>query len=629
MIFHWFNASEAENIASELADQLAPRSTTSSPGQGAAAKGTTASQQNLLRRAAADARLAGLNFYKKARFANSFKWRLLENGMEPRTADQMTRSLLVHLSQGAATVNEQRPAVAEDAQSAAEKIPDLLRRGNKALAGGAYGEARELYQAAVDRDPANAMALNNLGAALCKIGNYAEAEQHFRRALSLDSAYAEANCNLGNVLRWIGNLEESEIWLRRALKANPNYVDARISLGLTLTFLGRIRDAKARFEKVLKAAPREADALFGMGLIAKVEGRFADAEALFRRVLEQRPRMASAWAVLVTLRRMTAADSDWLRAAKELLDSGLTPPEETELRFAIGKYHDDLDEFDEAFGSFEAGNAMLKTSAMKYDRKGRESFVDDMARVYTKDAIAAVGKGASESAKPVFVLGMPRSGASLIEHILASHPSIAGKGELGFWYTFAGAHEAAMRGGLLDPSTRKTLADDYLRLLETDAGEETRIIDKTMINSDYMGTIHSVFPSARFIYVQRDPIDTCLSCYFQQFGTALNFTMDLSDLAHYYKTHRKLFRHWQSVLPADRILVVPYEELVVRPEEWTRKMLEFLGLDWNERCLSFHDTPRVVAATSTWQVRQKIYTRSVGRSQSYKKHIGPLKALTS
>jgi tetratricopeptide (TPR) repeat protein len=626
MIFHWFNASEAENIASELADQFAPRSTTGSAPRAAPAK-DGASLQDLLHRAAADARLAGLNFYKKARFANSFKWRLLENGMEPRTVDQVTHSLLVHLSRGAATMSEQ-PAVTEDAQSA-ENIPDLLRRGNKALAGGAYQDARDLYRAALNLDPANPAALNNLGAALCKTGNYLEAEQRLRQALSLDAANAEANCNLGNVLRWTGNMEESEIWLRRALKANPNYVDARIGLGLTLTFRGRTRDAKARFAKVLKAAPRETDALFGMGLIAKVEGRFADAEALFRQVLAQRPRMAAAWAALVSLRKMTPADGDWLRGAKELMDGGVTPLEEVDLRFAIGKYHDDLDEFDEAFSSFAAGNAVLKEIAIKYNRKGRDGFIDDILHLYTKDGIGAIGPGGSESTKPVFVVGMPRSGTTLTEQILASHPSVFGAGEIDFWNAFTRTHESEVRKGLLDPVKRKKLADDYLHLLEAHAAGATRIIDKTTINSDYMGLIYSAFPNARFIYVQRDPIDACLSCYFQQFGTALNFTMDLSDLAHYYQAHRRLFKHWQSVLPADRILVVPYEELVRQPDEWVRKMLEFLGLDWNDRCLSFQDTQRVVATASAWQVRQKVYTRSVGRWQSYKKHIGPLKALKS
>jgi tetratricopeptide (TPR) repeat protein len=628
MIFHWFNASEAENIASELADQFAPRSATGYTGTVAPAKDGTSSVQNLLRRAATDARLTALNFYKKARFANSFKWRLLENGMEPRTADQLTHSLLVHLSKGAATVSEQ-PAAALDAKSAAEKFQDLLRRGNKALAGGAYEDAREIYQAALNLDPANPVALNNLGAAQCKIGNYIEAEQRFRQAISLDAAYAEANCNLGNVLRWMGNIEESEVWLRRALKANPNYVDARISLGLTLIFLGRIRDAKARFEKVLKAAPRETDALFGMGLIAKVEGRFADAEALFRRVLEQRPRMAGAWAALVTLRKMTPADGDWLRAAKELVDGGVTPPEEVDLQFAIGKYHDDMEEFDEAFRSFAAANAVLREIALKYNREGRDGFIDDMVRLYAKDAIAAIDKCGSESTKPVFVVGMPRSGTSLTEQILASHPSVFGAGEMDFWNAFTRTHESEVREGLLDPAMRKKLAEDYLPLLEARAGDATRIIDKATINSDYMGLIYSAFPKARFIYLQRDPLDACLSCYFQQFGTALNFTMDLSDLAHYYQGHRKLFKHWQSVLPADRILVVPYEELVRQPEEWVRKMLDFLGLDWHERCLSFQDTQRIVTTASAWQVRQKIHTRAVGRWQSYKKHLGPLKALKS
>jgi tetratricopeptide (TPR) repeat protein len=627
MIFHWFNASEAETIASELADQFAPRSATGSPDRVAPAKDGAASLQNLLRRAAKDGRLAGLNFYKKARFANSLKWRLLENGMEPRTADHVTHSLLVQLSKVGASVTEE-PVVAEDARSAMEKIPDLLRRGNKALAGGAFEDARELYQAVADLDPANPVALNNLGAALCKIGNYIEAEQRFRQALSLDAAYAEANCNLGNVLRWMGNSEESEIWLRRALKANPNYDDARISLGLTLTLLGRIRDAKARFEKVLKTAPRDADALFGMALIAKVEGRFADAEALFRRVLEQKPRMAAAWAALVTLRKMTPADSDWLRATSELVAGGVTPLEEADLRFAIGKYHDDLNEFDHAFRSFDAANVILKEIAIKYDRKGRDGFVDDMLRLYTKEAIAAIGDGGSESSKPVFVVGMPRSGTSLTEQILASHPSVFGAGEMDFWNAFTRVHQAEVREQLLDPAKRKELANDYLRLLES-RGDAVRIIDKTTINSDYIGMIYSALPNTRFIYLQRDPIDTCLSCYFQQFGAALNFTMDLSDLAHYYKAHRKLFKHWQSVLPADRILVVPYEQLVQQPEQWVRRMLDFLGLDWYDRCLSFHDTQRIVTTASTWQIRQKIYTRSVGRWHSYKKHIGPLKALKS
>ena len=222
---------------------------------------------------------------------------------------------------------------------------------------------------------------------------------------------------------------------------------------------------------------------------------------------------------------------------------------------------------------------------------------------------------------------MPRSGTSLTEHILASHPSVVGAGEMEFWNKLAQKRESEVLKGLLDLATRSKLAEDYLLLLESRAVDASRVIDKTPINSDYLGHIYSVFPNARFIYMDRDPMDVCLSCYFQEFVAGLSFSMDLADIAHYYNGHRKLFKHWQSILPAESILVVPYAELVRDQERWTRKMLEFIGLEWNERCLSFQDTQRVVVTASSWQVRQKMYTHSVGRSEAYKKFLGPLKAL--
>ena len=621
MIFQWFNASEAQKVASDLADQFAPRTP---PGRAPAPRDGVAALQDLLRRTDRDERLADLNFFKKAKLANTFKWRLLENGVEPRTADHVTHSLLVHLSRRAPSLQE-RSATAGVAPSSAKKDPGLLLRGDKAFASGAYEDALKIYQQVLAGDPANPEALNSLGATLCKVGRYVEAEQAFRYALSLAPDYVEANYNLGSVLRWTGNMEEAELWFRRALKANPTHVAARSGLGLTLAHLGRTRDAKARFEKVLKASPRDPEALFGMALIAKAEGRFSEAEAILKQVIEDQPKMAAAWAALATLRKMTPADDDWLRAARELLESGIGRLEKADLLFAIGKYHEDIGDFDEAFHSFAAGNAALKDIAVRYDRKGRDGFIDDMRRVYTKDAIAAVGEGASDSTKPVFVLGMPRSGTSLAEQILASHPSIFGAGEMDFWNTFARTHESEVRGGLLDQATRKKLGEDHLRLLMS-RGDNVRVIDKTTINSDYIGIIYSVFPNARFIYVNRDPIEACMSCYCQQFWAALNFTLDLSDLAHYYNGHRELFKHWQSVLPAESILVVPYEELVSDQAGWTRKMLDFLHLDWDDRCLSFQDTQRVVVTASAWQVRQKNHTPIV-RSQAYKKFLGPLKAL--
>jgi tetratricopeptide (TPR) repeat protein len=617
MIFQWFNASDAESVASELADQFSPP-----------AKDGDGALQDLLRRADTDSRLAHLNIYKKARFANSFKWRLLEKGVEPKTADRVTHSLIVHLSRNAAVPEAE--TAGEQTTSTSEKVPDLLRGGNAAFNEGDYRRAIEIYRKGLKLAPAEPELLNGLGAALFRTGVYGEAQQRLRQAVAGNRDSVEAHCNLGTLLRLIGNVEESEQALRRALKLRPNYIQARSSLGWTLIALGRLRDAKARFQKVLKAAPQHSDALFGLGQIAKAEGRFAEAESLFKRALDADPGLTGAFAALATLRKMTPADAGWLERARQLVEGNrLSPLDEAELRFSIGKYLDDTGEFDEAFRSYEAANKLMKTAAVTYNRKGRDAFVDALIRAHSADTMATIGAGASDSVKPVFVLGMPRSGTSLTEQILASHPSIKGAGELEFWYGAVRAHDVEVRAGLLDPAIRKKLAEDYLRLLQIRAGEGLRIVDKTPINLDFIGTIHSVFPKARFIYMDRDPIDTCLSCYFQNFIASMSYCMDLSDLAHYYKAHRRLLKHWQSVLPPESMLVVPYEGLVSDQEAWTRKMIDFLGVEWNDRCLAFHENERSVNTASTWQVRQKIYTQSVGRWQAYRKFVGPLKALGS
>jgi hypothetical protein len=231
--------------------------------------------------------------------------------------------------------------------------------------------------------------------------------------------------------------------------------------------------------------------------------------------------------------------------------------------------------------------------------------------------------------KPVFVVGMPRSGTSLTEQIISSHPSAYGAGELMFWSQAVHEHEAAIQAGPFSDVTRNKLAASYLQILDAKSGGSLRVVDKAPVNSDYLAIIHSVFPKARFIYMQRDPIDTCLSCYFQKFVLSLNFTMDLSDLAHYYGQHERLIGHWRKVLPPGTILDVPYEGLVADQEGWTRKILDFLGLEWDKRVLDFHETNREVATASFWQVRQKIYNNSVHRWRGYEKYIGPLLALKS
>jgi tetratricopeptide (TPR) repeat protein len=619
----WFNSRDAAQIGAALADEFAP------PGSPANTQGSSSgskSIERLLMRADSEVRLLRLNFFKKAKFANSFKWRLIENGVARETADDVTQSLVMHLSQvKPASLPDRGSKLPSPERSSSATRKQLLAQGNQAFAKGAFSEAVAIYQDLLELDPRNAEALHNLGSALTRLGLLSDAEGYVRQAIKCRPDFAEAHCTLGIVLRARGENAESEIWLRRALKLKPNYSEARIHHGVSLLALGRLREASARFAKVLKGNPRHADALFLMGQIALLEGRFDEAEGHFNHALELNPKMPNALAALAQTRKMTSSDAGWLRSAQQIAgESGIAPLEEAALRFAMGKYCDDVNDFGQAFANFKRGNELVKSGAEAYDRVERNSFVDDMIHIYTRAAIATVQAGVSASEVPVFVVGMPRSGTSLIEQIIASHPSAKGVGELGFIDDKMLGRGSDLRRGLLGEPLRRNLAETYLRALEARSGRAARIVDKAPVNTDYLGAIYSVFPNARIIYMRRDPIDACLSCYFQNFSVAMNFTMDLSDLAHYFRQHQRLMAHWRAVLPPESILDIPYAELVSDQEGWTRKVLAFLGLEWDQRCLDFHRTERQVVTASTWQVRQKIYKGSVARWRNYEKFIGPL-----
>jgi tetratricopeptide (TPR) repeat protein len=623
MIPTWLDGREAAAIGTALANEFAPRTNVvSEPLRQSASPD---SMQRLLHRADSEVRPLRLNVYKKAKFANAFKWQLIENGVERGVADAVTQSLVLHLSGSQPPALNLKSADAPAIRRDRAKAQQLFGQGNKLSEQGAHAEAAALYQEAVEHDSSFAEALNNWGSSLSHLGRYEEAEQCFREAIAANPNFSDPHGNLGILLRQKSYLADSEASLRRALKLRPTDVDARINLGLTLVFLGRLRDAKSYFAKALKTEPRNPLALFGMGQIAMIEGRFEEAEATYRRIIEINPKMTNAWAALALTRKMTSADGQWLKDALELSSSKIHPMEEANLRFAIGKYYDDINDFAQAFQNFERGNELLKTSADDYDRKRRSHLIDELIRVYSRESISKIGAHGSSSGKPVFVVGMPRSGTSLAEQIIASHPAAYGAGELDFWDSRT--LEETPTPAILSETARLEVAERYLRFLDNHSGNASRIINKANANSDFLGLIYSVFPNARVIYMQRDPIDTCLSCYFQQFLTGMNFAFDLSDLVHYYGEHRRIMEHWRSVLPPGFLLEVPYEGLVADQETWSRKMLEFIGLEWDPRVLDFHSNDRHVTTASAWQVRQKIYTGSVARWRNYEKFIGPLKTL--
>jgi tetratricopeptide (TPR) repeat protein len=627
----WLDAREATAAGAALADEFylqsaskLPRARVNDGGQRPQEPELQKFLQKFLQRADQAARPLNLNFFKKAKLANSFKWRLLEKGVAQELVDELTQALVLRMNGveagGAAPA---RAAGSGGRRSAREEARSLHAVANEQFTRGAYPEARESYQQLVNLDPRDAGARNGLGSTLAQLARYGEAEAELRRAIAIRPGYPEALFNLAGVLQSTGRYNESEVPLRRALKLKPTYLSARISLGMNCVLLGRLTEARTCYEQALRVAPRNTAARVGMGQIDSLEGRFTEAEAAFRQALEVEPRTSYAWAALAWLRKMTPADAEWVKSAEEIAAGGLSAVDEGALRFAIGKYYDDVGDYARAFRSYQRANELNKLRAAPYDREDRVRFVDDMARVYTRETLARPQPGASDSARPVFVVGMPRSGTSLVEQIIASHPDAFGAGELNFWQIAIRGHHQQV----LDEPLRRRLAQDYLKVLTGHSAGAQRVVDKAPINADNLGLIHSVFPNARILVLRRDPIDTCLSCYFQQFPPALNYTMDLGDLAHYYREYQRLVDHWRTVLPATTLLEVPYAELVADQEGWSRRILEFIGLPWDERCLEFYRTTRAVNTASVWQVRQKIYKTSIQRWRNYEKFIGPLKGL--
>ena len=621
MILDWFNARETAALGISMADAISLNEA------GSSALGTpqrNGELQRLLQRAVQQARPLKLNLFKRAKLLGSFKWRLLDKGVDQTRADELTHLLLLQLTGGnGPTVAN--PAVTKPSAGASRKrIDSSLAAADAAAAKGDYSDAEVHLQEVLSFDPGHAPALSRLGDALCFLGRYPEAERAYRRALQRDPKRADTHLKLGSILHWRGDFLGAETTLRRAVKLEPRSANALCSLGQTLNALDRVVDAEICFEKALRLKPQSTAALCGLGWIASMEGRFGEAESLLRKALDADPACSEAQVLLVHQRRMTLADKEWLEGAQRMLAHRVVPVETATLHFAMGKYFDDVGNYSRAFEEFRLANERRKQVSAPYDRIGRAAWVDDVIRLYTAKCLASPAEGANESRRPVFVVGMMRSGTSLVEQIIASHPEAVGAGELQFWGMTEHKHQELFRRRLPDSGFSAKLGASYLKVLARHSADAARVVDKTPANLDYLGFIHRVFPNARFICMQRDPVDTCLSCYFQNFLNAASFTMDLEDLAHYYREHRRLVSHWRSVLPKEVFLEVPYAALVADQEGWSRRIIEFIGLQWDPSVLEFHKTERAVLTASTWQVRQKMYSSSVGRWKNYQKFIGPL-----
>ncbi len=489
---------------------------------------------------------------------------------------------------------------------------------------GQLKQAAASYRQALALNAQDVEALNNLGNVLRDLGDCREALSLYARAIELEPRSAVSHCNLGHMLLEFGRIPEAVASYARALELQPESASMHLSLAAALRLQRRTAEAERHCQAALAIDPNEVDALSLLGELRADRGEFSEAQELFQRAIAINPDFPFAFFSIAAHRKMTGDDTAWLKGAEALLAKRQPLRHEINLRYALGKYFDDIGRYDSAFSNYRQANELSKRYGSDYDaakwtqRAGEIIDSFDVAFLRQRQSFAC------DSEIPVFIIGMPRSGTSLTEQILASHPAVFGAGELTFWGSAFAAYEAAGLKNRCGASLMPAIAGDYLQRLTSLSAEARRVIDKMPANFLYAGLIHATFPQARIIHMQRHPLDTCLSIYFQNFFNRQPYTNDFENLAHYYGEYLRITDHWRAALPATILLEIPYEALIADQEAWTRRMLDFIGLPWDSRCLDFHLTNRVVITTSKWQVRQKIHAASAGRWRNYQKFVAPL-----
>ena len=533
--------------------------------------------------------------------------------------------------------------------------------GSACIALGQTQEAIEHLEQAAHLAPGDPGVLNNLGNALYAVGRFDEAANRYEAALRLSPEHAQAHFGLGNCRLAQSRWADALVCYQRAYNAMPESYDINMSMGKANINMGRLEEAQTCFERAAGLTANPAEALFETARVLEFQGRLNEALIRVEQSLQCQPDKVNARAkraqirfkmgdfeaahhevcALVDQERITpdvilsrgemcrhfGDCAEVISSANSLLDDRrLGAGDAVSLHYLLGRLQDREENYDVAFDHYARANTLLPGD---FNHAGHSDMLEALMAAYSHDNLPTLARSRCQDERPVFILGMPRSGTSLIEQILASHAQVFGAGELNYVKDLAGelfrGRESKLDAYLPSVTAQQldALATRYLALAGRQAGTATRITDKMPANFLWLGLISQMFPRARVIHCLRDPRDTCLSIYFQLFTQAHPYASDLGDLAFYYRGYERMMAHWRAVLDLPMI-EIRYEQLVANQEGCTRTMLDFLGLPWDDACLAFHQSKRATATASWDQVRQPVYTRSLQRWRNYQAHIGPL-----
>jgi tetratricopeptide (TPR) repeat protein len=469
-------------------------------------------------------------------------------------------------------------------------------------------------------------ALLYLSTSLQLVGRVADALPILRKLVRLDRNHQEAQKSLALTYFALGMPTEAAEHFQKAIALKPNDASAHSDLGAAWFALGRVTDAVEAYRRALVLDPALDRTRYNLGSALQALGRFDEALTTYTDMIAAKPDHALAYLRYVQSKKVSEQDQALLAPLEELAHNEHPDPvNKINALFALGKMNDDLTRYDAAFDNFREANRLDRVNH-KFDRQQLIDETDRHIDFFSKEFFAEhTDFGLHDDITPIFIVGMPRSGTTLIDQILSSHSQVSSAGEQHFWIN----RPSILPQDRKSPITREEIADtanDYLRFLRSVTASAPRMIDKLPHNFLRLGYIHLCFPNARIIHSQRDPIDTCLSMFFQRFIGTHPYACDLDDLAFAYEQYLRLMAHWKTVMP-QQILDVRYEEVVADQLGQTQRMLAFCALEWEDGCVNFADNRRAVMTASNWQVRQPINNAAVARWKRYSSHIGPLARL--
>jgi tetratricopeptide (TPR) repeat protein len=485
--------------------------------------------------------------------------------------------------------------------------------------------AERLLKPHLKEDPFDVRAIRMLAELAWRIGRLHDAEHLLRRAVEIAPGFTAARAQLALVLGRMGRPAEALPLLETLFEQDGEEIGHLNLKAATVARLGDFDEAIQLYESVLERAPEQPRVWTSYGHMLKTVGRQADGIAAYRKAIELNPHLGEAWFSLANLKTVTFDEADVAAMRAALGQPALCDEDRFHLDFALGKAMHDAGQADEAFGHYAAGNA-LRRKSHPYDRARITGAVDKAIATFTRDAQEERSGGGSQAPDPIFIVGMPRAGSTLVEQILSSHSWVEGTSELPDLPILARREPGYPGSALkLSPDERCAIGEEYLKRVSVQRRtDKPHFIDKLPNNWLFVPFIQLVLPNAKIIDARRHPLGCCMSNFRQHFARGQDFTYDLTDLGHYYSDYVRLMAHVDTLTPG-RVHRVVYERMVDDTEVEVRKLLDYCGLDFEPGCLAFHETERAVRTASSEQVRRPIYRDATEDWQRYEPYLGPLK----